>query len=91
MARDGTSLSYLYQREIQPVEPVSLERSDFEEQQEDEEEDGILEYDSQVMMMTFHLWNERLIFTLNYFKMILKLILLEINDHELSIINNNSC
>ena len=51
MARDGTSPSYLYQREIQPVEPVSLERSDFEEQQEDEEEDGILEYDSQVMMM----------------------------------------
>ena len=62
MARDGTSPSYLYQREIQPVEPVSLERSDFEEQQE--EEDGILKYDSQVMMMTFHLWNERLIFTL---------------------------
>ena len=59
MARDGTSPSYLYQREIQPVEPVSLE-----EQQEDEEEDGILEYDSQVMMTTFHLWNERLIFTL---------------------------
>ena len=26
--------SYLYKREIQPVEPVSLERSDFEEQQE---------------------------------------------------------
>ena len=75
MARDGTSPSYLYQREIQPVEPVSLERSDFEEQQEDEEEDGILEYDSQVMMMTFHLWNERLIFTLNYFKVVLKLIL----------------
>ena len=42
--------SYLYQREIQPVEPVSLERSDFEERQErsgkQEEEDGILEYDS---------------------------------------------
>ena len=47
---------------VPPVEPVSLERSDFEEQQE--EEDGILKYDSQVMMMTFHLWNERLIFTL---------------------------
>ena len=58
MARDGTSPSYLYQREIQPVEPVSLE------EQQDEEEDGILEYDSQVMMTTFHLWNERLIFTL---------------------------
>ena len=79
MARDGTSLSYLYQREIQPVEPVSLERSDFEEQQEDEEEDGILQYDSQVMMMTFHLWNERLIFTFNYFNMILKLILSDRN------------
>ena len=43
--------SYLYQREIQPVEPVGLERSDFEEQQEnsgkqDEKEDGTLEYDS---------------------------------------------
>ena len=51
MARAGTSSSYFYQREIQPVEPVSLERSDFEEQQEnsgkrDEEEDRILEYDS---------------------------------------------
>ena len=52
MARAGTSSSYFYQREIQPVEPVSLECSDFEEQQEknngkrDEEEDGILEYDS---------------------------------------------
>ena len=79
MARDGTSPSYLYQREIQPVEPVSLERSDFEEQQEDEEEDGILQYDSQVMMMTFHLWNERLIFTFNYFNMILKLILSDRN------------
>ena len=48
MARAGTPL-YLYQREIQPVEPVSLERCHFEEQQEnsgkqDEEEDGILEY-----------------------------------------------
>ena len=43
--------SYLYLREIQPFEPVSLERSDFEEQQEnggkqDEEEDGILKNDS---------------------------------------------
>ena len=51
MARAKTSPSYLYQREIQPVEPVSLRRSDVEEQQEnsgkgDEEEDGILEYDS---------------------------------------------
>ena len=61
--------SYLYLREIQPVEPVSLERSDFEEQQEnsrkqDEKEDGILEHDSPlVMIVTFHLWNERLIFT----------------------------
>ena len=45
------SPSYLYQREIQPGELVSLERSDFEEHQEnsgkqDEEEDGILERDS---------------------------------------------
>ena len=43
--------SYLYHRKIQSVEPVSLERSDFEGQQEnsgkqDEEEDGMLEYDS---------------------------------------------
>ena len=43
--------SYLYQREIQPDEQLSLERSDFEEQQEnsgkqDVEEDGIFEYDS---------------------------------------------
>ena len=50
MARAGTSPSYLKQKEIQLVEPVILERSDFEEQQEnsgkqDEEEDGILEYD----------------------------------------------
>ena len=51
MARAGTSPSYLQQREreIQLVEPVIFERSDFEEQQEnsgkqDEEEDGILEY-----------------------------------------------
>ena len=39
------------EREIQLVEPVIFERSDFEEQQEnsgkqDEEEDGILEHDS---------------------------------------------
>ena len=50
MARAGTSPSYLKQKEIQLVEPVILERSDFEEQQEnsgkqDEEEDGILECD----------------------------------------------
>ena len=32
MARAGTLPSYLYQREIQPGEPVSLERSDLEEQ-----------------------------------------------------------
>ena len=43
--------SYLYHRKIQSVEPVSLERSDFEGQQEnsgkqDEEQDGMLEYDS---------------------------------------------
>ena len=34
MARAGTLPSYLYQSEIQPGEPVSLERSDLEEQQE---------------------------------------------------------
>ena len=51
---DGKSCnfpSYLYQGEIQPVEPVSLERCDFKEQQENrgkqkEEEYGILEYNS---------------------------------------------
>ena len=46
----ATPPSYLYQRLIQPGEPVSLERSDSEEQQEnsgkqDEEQDGIFEYD----------------------------------------------
>ena len=47
MARAGTLPSYLYKREIQPGEPVGLERSDLEEKQEkDEEEDGMLEYDS---------------------------------------------
>ena len=51
MARVGTPPSYLYQREIQPGELVSLEHSDFEEQQkisgkQDEEEGGTLEYDS---------------------------------------------
>ena len=51
MARAGTLSSYLYQREIQPGEPVSLERSDLEEQQEksgqqDEGEDGMLKYGS---------------------------------------------
>ena len=50
MARAGTPPLYLYQRKIQPGEPVSLERSDFEEKQEnsgnqEEKEDGILEYD----------------------------------------------
>ena len=48
MTRAGTSPSHLYQREIQPSELVSLERSDFEEQQEnsekqDKQKDGILE------------------------------------------------
>ena len=50
MARAETLPSYLYQSEIQLGEPVSLERSDLEEQQEksgqDEEEDGMLDYDS---------------------------------------------
>ena len=47
----GNSPSYLYQRDIQPGELVSLECSDFEEHHEnsgkqDEEEDGMLECDS---------------------------------------------
>ena len=51
MARTGTPLSFLYQREIKPIELVRFERSDFEQQQEnsgkqDEEEDGIKKYDS---------------------------------------------
>ena len=51
MTRAGTPPLYLYHRLIQPGESVSLEHSDFEEQQEnsgkqDEEEDGILENDS---------------------------------------------
>ena len=51
MAIAGSSPLYLYKRGIQPNKPVSLERSDFEEQQEnsgkqDEKEDGLLEYDS---------------------------------------------
>ena len=51
MARAGTPPLYLYQREIYPDKPISLERYDIEEQQEnsvkqDEEGDGILEYDS---------------------------------------------
>ena len=51
MAIAGTSPLYLYKRGIQPNKPVSLERSHFEEQQEnsgkqDEKEDGLLEYDS---------------------------------------------
>ena len=46
MAKAGTSPSYLKQREIQLVEPVIFERSDFEEQQEnsgkqDKKEDGV--------------------------------------------------
>ena len=70
---DGKSLNSpvvpLYQRDIQSGKSVSLERSDFEEQQENsrkqgEKEDGILSYDSPCDdgdMVTFHLWNERLI------------------------------
>jgi len=51
MARAGTLPSYLYQREVQPGESVSLEQSISREQQrsqvnETEDEDGILEYDS---------------------------------------------
>ena len=46
MARAGTLPSYLYQSEIQPGEPVSLERFDVQEQQEnsrkeDKDEDGV--------------------------------------------------
>ena len=45
MARAGNIPSYLYQREIQPGEPVSLERSGLEKQQEEnEKDDGMLEY-----------------------------------------------
>ena len=48
MAWAGTLLSYLYQREVQPGESVSLEHSISREQQgshvnETEDEDGILE------------------------------------------------
>ena len=51
MERAGTLPSYLYQREVQPGESVSLEHSISREQQgsqvnETEDEDGILEYDS---------------------------------------------
>ena len=51
MARAGTPPLYLIQREIYPDKPVSLERYDIEEQQEnsvkqDEEGDRILEYNS---------------------------------------------
>ena len=50
MTRAGTPPLYLYHRLIQPGESVSLEHSDFEEQQEnsgkqDEEEDGKFEND----------------------------------------------
>ena len=50
MARAGTSPSYLYRREMQPGEPVSLECSDFEKQREnsgkqEKEEHGKFEYD----------------------------------------------
>ena len=49
MARAGTLPSYLYQREVQPGESVSLERSGEQqrnEAEETDEEDGGLEYDS---------------------------------------------
>ena len=49
MARAGTLPSYLYQREVQPDESVSLERSGEQRRnkaEEANEEDGILEYDS---------------------------------------------
>lgn len=43
MARAGTLPSYLNQRDVQPGEPVSFERSG---EDETEEEDGVLDYDS---------------------------------------------
>ena len=51
MASAWTSQLFLYQREIQQGGPVRLEHCDSLEQQEksekqDEEEDGILEYNS---------------------------------------------
>ena len=51
MARAGTLPSYLYQKEIQPGEWVCLDQSTSQDQQrngeqEDDSEDGILEYDS---------------------------------------------
>jgi len=49
VARVGTLPSYLYQREVKPGESVSLERSGEQrrnEVEEADEEDGILEYDS---------------------------------------------
>ena len=49
MARAGTLPSYLYQREVQPDESVSLERSGEQrrnEAEETDEEDSILGYDS---------------------------------------------
>ena len=57
------------EREIQLVEPVIFERSDFEEQQgnsgkQDEEEDGILEYDSPSDDDDMHLWSKWLILLL---------------------------
>ena len=66
---NGKSLNYpvvTLSERIQPGGPVSLEHSDFEGQQEnsgkqDEEEDGILEYNSTSDDGTFHLWSERLI------------------------------
>ena len=61
----GTPPLYLYEREIKSGEPVSLERSDFEEQQENsrkqgKKEDGILSYGfpcDDGDMVTFHLWD----------------------------------
>ena len=60
--------SYLYQREIQPVELVSLECSGSRSSKKTvgNTTKGEMEYWStihRVIMMTFHLWNERLIFT----------------------------
>ena len=60
--------SYLYQREIQPVELVSLECSGSRSGKKTagNKTKGEMEYCSTIhraIMMTFHLWNERLIFT----------------------------
>ena len=68
---DGKSWNfplYLYQREIQLVKPVSLERSGSRSSKRTAENKTKRDMECwstipRVIMMTFHLWNERLIFT----------------------------